>query len=99
MRKLTIEDRLGLDVFHTDEEHSHIDVNLEYGDEKEIRKLLLACPAGCYKYLDEKLTFSWLGCLECGTCRVLSHGKIVRDWHHPPGEIGVQYRQGECAIS
>ncbi|HAE81334.1 MAG: ferredoxin family protein [Clostridium sp.] len=94
MKKMTIEDKLGLNTFHTDEENSHIDVDLEYTDEAEIRKLLLACPAECYKYEDGKLSFSWLGCLECGTCRVLSHDKIVKEWHHPMGEIGVQYRQG-----
>ena len=94
MAKMTIDDKLGLDVFHTDEVNSHIDVDLEYTDEAEIKKLLLACPAECYKYVDEKLTFSWLGCLECGTCRVLSKGKLVKDWNHPPAGHGVQFRQG-----
>jgi ferredoxin-like protein FixX len=40
MKKMTIEDKLGLNTFHTDEENSHIDVDLEYTDEAEIRKLL-----------------------------------------------------------
>ncbi len=94
MRKMTIEDKLGLNKFHLDEEYSHIDIDPDYKDEAEIRKLLLACPAGCYKYEDGKLSFSHAGCLECGTCRVLSHGKIVTRWDHPIGEFGVQYRQG-----
>ena len=94
MKKMTIEDKLALNLFHTNEEHSHIDVDLDYEDEAEIKKLLLACPAQCYTMRDGKLSFQWLGCLECGTCRVLSHGKIVKEWHHPVGETGVQYRQG-----
>ena len=94
MARMTIDDKLGLNVFHTDEVHSHIEVDTEYSDEAEIRKLVLACPAECYKYIDGKLTFSWLGCLECGTCRVLSKGKIVKDWNHPSAGIGVQFRQG-----
>lgn len=94
MARMTIDDKLGLNVFHTDEVHSHIEVDTEYSDEAEIRKLVLACPAECYKYIDGKLTFSWLGCLECGTCRVLSKGKIVKDWNHPTAGIGVQFRQG-----
>ena len=94
MRKMSMDDRLGLNAFHTDEENPHIDVDLEFKDEAEIKKLLLACPAECYKYIDGKIVFSWLGCLECGTCRVLSHGKIVKGWHHPAGGVGVQYRQG-----
>ena len=85
MKKMTIEDKLGLNVFHVDEENSHIDVDKNFTDETEIRKLLLACPAEC---------FSHLGCLECGTCRVLSHGKIVKSWKHPIGEVGVTFRQG-----
>ena len=52
MKKLTIEDKLGLDVFHPDEENSHIDVATDYKDEEEIKKLVLACPASCYTYLD-----------------------------------------------
>ncbi len=94
MKKMSIDDKLGLDMFRTDEEESHIQVDLEFTDEAEIRKLLLACPAECYKYIDGKLSFSHLGCLECGTCRVLSHGKIVKSWNHPHGEIGVSFRQG-----
>jgi len=94
MKKMTVESKLGLDVFHTDEELSHIDVDLAYSDEAEIKKLLLACPAECYKYIDNQFTFSHLGCLECGTCRVLSLGKIVKEWRHPAGGIGISYRQG-----
>lgn len=94
MKKMKIEDKLALDIFHTDEENSHIDVDRDYTDYTEIRKLLLACPAECYKYIDGKMSFSHLGCLECGTCRVISKGKIVKGWNHPIGEIGVTYRHG-----
>ena len=37
MKKLSVEAKLGLDLFHTDEENSHIDVDLECTDEEEIR--------------------------------------------------------------
>ncbi len=94
MRKMTIDDKLGLNKFNVDESYSHIDVDLDYKDEAEIRKLLLACPAECYKYEDGKLLFAHAGCLECGTCRVLSHGKIVTAWRHPNGNFGVQFRHG-----
>ena len=94
MKKMSVDDKLALDLFHTDEEESHIKVDLEYGDEAEIRKLLLACPAECYKWIDGKLTFSHLGCLECGTCRILSYGKVVQEWRHPQSGAGVSFRQG-----
>ena len=94
MKKMSVDDKLALDLFHTDEEESHIQVDLDYGDEAEIRKLLLGCPAECYKWIDGKLTFSHLGCLECGTCRILSHGKVVQEWRHPQSGVGVSFRQG-----
>lgn len=94
MKKMSIDDKLGLDLFHTDEEESHIQVDLDCTDEAEIQKLLLACPAECYKYIGGKLSFSHLGCLECGTCRVLSHGRIVKEWRHPQSGVGVTFRQG-----
>ena len=46
MKKMSVDDKLALDLFHTDEEESHIKVDLDYRDEVEIRKLLLACPDG-----------------------------------------------------
>jgi len=48
MKKMTIEDKLGLNVFHVDEENSHIDVDKNFTDETEIKKLLLACSAECF---------------------------------------------------
>ena len=95
MKRMTVEDKLGKTKFVVDENHSHIVVDKEYLDREEVQRLINVCPAGLYK-MDEQgnLQFSYLGCLECGTCRVLSHGKIVKDWHHPVGETGVQYRQG-----
>ena len=94
MRKMTIDDKLGLNKFNVDESYSHIDVDLDCKDEAEIRKLLLACPAECYKYEDGQPRFAHAGCLECGTCRVLSGGKIVKRWEHPNGAFGVQFRHG-----
>ena len=94
MKKMSIDDKLAVNLFNTDDHHSHIDVDLECKDMKEIEKLVLACPAGCYKLIDGNFSFSHLGCLECGTCRVLSLGKIVKEWNHPESGVGVSYRQG-----
>jgi ferredoxin-like protein FixX len=92
---MTIEDKLGVNKYHTDETNPHIDVDKKYPDEAEIMKVVRACPAGLYKIVDDgTLFFEYLGCLECGTCRVLSSGKLIRDWHYPRGSCGVEYRQG-----
>ena len=94
MKKMTVEDKLGLDLFHTDDNNSHIQVNRDYDNVEEIMKVVRACPAECYKYIEGEVSFSHLGCLECGTCRVLSHGKLVESWEHPMGGIGVTFREG-----
>ncbi|MEG0876434.1 MAG: ferredoxin family protein [Oscillospiraceae bacterium] len=90
-----VEDKLGKNKFHTDEHHSHIDVDKEYGDGAELEKVIKACPAALYK-LDENgtLFFDYLGCLECGTCRVLSGGRVIKDWQYPKGSLGVEFRMG-----
>lgn len=95
MKKMTVEDKLGKDRFVVDENHSHITVDKEYLDKEESLRLCNACPAGLYK-LDEQgnLQFSYLGCLECGTCRALSLGRIVTDWTYPAGGFGVSFRLG-----
>ena len=94
MAKMSIDDKLGLDKFNTDEHHSHIDINEDFADEAEIKRLVMACPAGLYRYDEGKLTFNHEGCLECGTCRVLSGGKGVKSWEHPFAGYGVEYHQG-----
>lgn len=92
--RLSVDDKLGLDRFHTDGKHPHIEVNPNWRGEGEIRRLVMACPAGLYRYEGGTVYFSHEGCLECGTCRVLSGGKIVKRWNHPAGGMGVEFRQG-----
>jgi len=94
MKRMPIDDKLAVNLFNTDDHNSHIDVDLQYADEDEKMKLVLACPAGCYKIIDGQFSFSHLGCLECGTCRVLSHDKVVKAWNHPESGVGVSFRQG-----
>ena len=94
MARMSVDDKLALSVFHTDEANPHIVINEDYDNEEEIRKVVLACPAALYHYDNGKVTFSHEGCLECGTCRVVSGGKVVKSWNHPFGEMGVTYMQG-----
>ena len=93
-KKVSGDDKLGYNVFHTDESYAHIEINSDFKDEEEIRKVVLACPAELYKYENGELAFNHEGCLECGTCRVVSGGKVVKSWNHPYGEMGVTYMQG-----
>ncbi|MGI6678947.1 MAG: MFS transporter, partial [Dehalobacterium sp.] len=61
----------------------------------EAQKLVKACPAGLYILNDDKtLRFDYAGCLECGTCRVLCKGTLVKEWDYPQGTFGIEYRYG-----
>ena len=95
MAKMSVDDKLGFDKFVTDEHESHIQINEDYHDEAEIKRLVMACPANLYHYDDGKLVFSHEGCLECGTCRVISGGKGVKSWKHPKGAMGVEFHQAD----
>ena len=87
MAKMSVDDKLGVVKFVTDEHESHIEINEDYQDEAEIKRLVMACPAELYKYTDGKLVFNHEGCLESG-------GKGVKSWNHPKGAMGVEYHHG-----
>lgn len=94
MEQLTVEEKLAVNKFHVDEEVAHIEVNKEASQE-EIERLRKLCPAGLYTLDDEnELSFDYAGCLECGTCLVVSEGKVVKKWNYPRGGMGVEFRLG-----
>ena len=90
--KLTVEQRLGLDTFQTDEE-SHIKVNRDKCKERDVKVLLRICPARCFTIASGELVFSRLGCLECGACRAAATPGAI-EWSFPKGGAGVNYRYG-----
>lgn len=94
MARMTVEDKLGADKFNVNEESSHIQINKHYPDSDEIDRIIRICPAALYKRDGDSIRFDYLGCLECGTCRVLSRDKIIEDWQYPIGAFGVTFRQG-----
>jgi len=93
--KVNVAEKLGVNKFVTDEHNSHIDVDKEYADKDEADRVIRVCPAAAYSRGDDgALFFEHLGCLECGTCKVLSEGKLVKSWNYPSGTRGVEYRLG-----
>jgi len=93
-RRLSLDDKLGSTRFFVDHHTPHIVINYDCEDEIQIRLLVKACPAGLYQYEDGKIGFNHEGCLECGTCRVLSKKKVVKSWDYPVGGMGVEFRNG-----
>jgi len=89
---MTIDNKLGVDKFNVDESRSHITVDAQCPDAAEVDRVVRICPAGLYKAEGDGVRFDYLGCLECGTCRILSSGKVVKDWDYPAGSFGVSFR-------
>ena len=92
---ITAEEKLGVNKYFVDEGNAHIEIDPSYPDIKEKRKLINACPAGLYKLNEDgTLFFDYAGCLECGTCRFLCLGTVVKKWEYPEGSMGVEFRYG-----
>lgn len=94
MVKISLDNKLGTDCFFLDQHNPHITLNNDCDNEENINLLVMACPAGLYNYENGKITFNHEGCLECGTCRVLSKGKVIKSWNYPMGGKGIEFRQG-----
>lgn len=91
---MSIEAKLGLDVFKIDKER-HITIDTEKcRNECTVKACLWVCPANLYTIDDQgNNTVNFEGCLECGTCLICCDQGAL-EWHYPRGEYGVQYRMG-----
>lgn len=91
----SIVERLNGNLYHLDEEESHIEVNQEIAKKTGIGKLLVRiCPAHVYsEEADGTIGVSYAACLECGTCLAVASGGALK-WHYPKGGCGVCFREG-----
>lgn len=103
MRKLKpltvkIDDLLTVNAYSTDDENAHIELaseDLSELDALEFGKLIRICPAGLYREDDSgRRSFDYVGCLECGSCRIVCESTILKKWENPRPMTGVQYRYG-----
>lgn len=90
-KKVNIDDKLFLNTYDADT-ISHLKIKDEgickTCEEKACTEF---CPAGVYKYKDNKIVVGFEGCLECGACRIACpHNNI--DWNFPRGGFGIQFR-------
>ena len=87
---MNVDDKLSLNLFHVDKD-SHIKVNQEICNQCPHRLCTYTCPVDNYKLEDGKVVFSWEGCLECGSCRIICDQGAV-EWNYPRGGFGIIYR-------
>ena len=91
-KPLKLEDILNSNIWDVDYE-PHIKVDPEKCLKCDPKPCIYLCPAGCYTLLEGKVLFSYEGCLECGTCRVVCPEGAV-DWNYPVSGRGIHYRFG-----
>jgi len=89
---MKIDDKLALDLFHVDKD-PHITVDSEICRRCPHRACTFTCPVENYTLDEEKnnVVFSWEGCLECGTCRIVCDQGALK-WDYPRGGYGISYR-------
>lgn len=87
------EEKIILTAYNVDTK-PHITLNEDICNSRcKIRFCTFICPAGCFVFDEDqnKVVFSFEGCLECGTCRIACDEKAL-DWNHPEGGYGVVFR-------
>lgn len=96
IQALSLEDKLGRNVFKIDKESPHIIVDHEICRQRcTLRPCLYVCPAQLYTHNAERdeVFVDYEGCLECGTCMIVCEDDALT-WHYPRAGFGVQYRFG-----
>jgi ferredoxin like protein len=93
---ISLEEKLGRDVFKIDKESSHIRIDHDICRTRCIlRPCLYVCPAHLYTMNEERdeILVDYEGCLECGTCMIVCEEEALT-WNYPRAGYGVQYRFG-----
>ena len=89
---MKVEEKLALNKFEIDRD-VHITVDESKCCKCNTAACVYACPADCYALRDQHITFSYEGCLECGSCRIVCDQGAI-NWVNPRGGFGISYQFG-----
>lgn len=92
MNPSSIEDKLAVNKFDIDKER-HIQIKEDICRTCEGHPCTYACPADCFKLRENHITFSYEGCLECGSCRIVCDKEAI-EWALPRAGFGICYQYG-----
>lgn len=92
MKPSRVEDKLAVNKYDVDKE-VHIRLIEEICQECREHFCLKTCPAACFKLSGDRITFSFEGCLECGSCRIVCDKDAV-EWTLPRPGFGICYQYG-----
>lgn len=88
-----VDDVFDYTSFNIDRE-AHIVIDPDHCFRCDHRYCTTTCPTRCYSWSekDQKMTFVFAGCVECGTCHVVCEATAFTRWRYPRGGFGVSYR-------
>jgi len=90
-----VEDKLYQNRYKVHEGRPHVCIAPHDAPSEVLKTLVKVCPAGCYQTAEDgKVEVVPDGCLECGTCRVLTAKSGELDWNYPQGGYGIQFKFG-----
>lgn len=92
MKIKKIEDKLAVNKFDVDEQ-VHIRIDEDKCKPCSEWDCVYACPAGCFTQKEDHITFSYEGCLECGSCRIVCDKDAI-EWTLPRAGFGICYQFG-----
>ncbi len=86
-----VNDRLSTLHFEVDA-RPHIEVDAARCSESGAHPCLAFCPSGCFTADEQgRVSYYYVGCLECGSCLIVCDRDAVR-WNYPRGGFGISYR-------
>ncbi|MCK4388589.1 MAG: ferredoxin family protein [Dehalococcoidia bacterium] len=92
MSSASIEDKLANNKYDIDKE-VHVSIREDICKKCDEHYCLFACPADCFKLTEDHITFSYEGCLECGSCKIVCDKDAI-DWTLPRAGFGICYQYG-----
>lgn len=90
-----VEEKLFQNRYLVDAGKPHIKVKAHDVPSASLLAMIRLCPAGCYTQAESgQVEVVADGCLECGTCRIVTRNTGEIEWNYPRGGFGVLYKFG-----
>lgn len=90
-----VEEKLYVNRYLVDAGRPHIRIKAHEKPSAALQALTKVCPAGCYSTNDRgQVEVVPDGCMECGTCRILTADTGDIEWNYPRGGYGVLFKFG-----
>jgi len=94
-KAVKVEEKLYQNRYLVDAGRPHIRVKPHQTPSKGLQALVTMCPAGCYSQSEAgQVEITADGCMECGTCRIVTQTTGEIEWNYPRGGFGVLYKFG-----